>query len=458
MPVQSGTCRVVREVTVAEGRFAPGHLGELTQIVPFEMVDAVLAETGTVQQRVRDLPSRVVVYLLLSAALFAECGYRQVWARMVTALEGLPVAMPTPAALAAARRRIGAAPLRALFDLLRGPAAAGPATKGVWWRGRLVTAIDGTTMCCPDTPANLAVYRKGRGHHGGTGYPMVRLLALVACGTRALLATAFGSTGRGETGYATDLVPGIRSPMIVLGDRNFAAADLLAQIADRGADLLVRVKNGRRLPVCRRCADGSWLSRIGPLEVRVIRAEITIATTEGRRSEVYQLITTVTDADCSAGELVRLYHERWEVESAFLALKQTIGDGRVLRARTPAGLEQEIYALLVAYQALRIAICDATLARPDVDPDRGSFTVALNAARDQVIKAAGVIAASTVDLVGAIGRQVLNDLLPDRRCRTSPRVVKRAISKFAAHTASGRLHGPSYKTTISIDVLDDPGP
>jgi hypothetical protein len=256
LPVQSGTCRVVREVTVADGRFAPGHLGELTQIVPFEMVDAVLAKTGAVQQRVRDLPSRVVVYLLLAGALFTECGYRQVWARMTTGLDGLAVATPTAVALAAGRRRIGAAPLAALFDLLR-EAAAGPATKGVWWRGRLVTAIDGTTMCCPDTPANLAVYRKGGGHHGGTGYPMVRLLALVACGTRTLLATAFGTTGRGETGYATDLVQAMRAPMIVLADRNFAAADLLAQIADRGADLLVRVKNGRRLPVCRSAAAAS---------------------------------------------------------------------------------------------------------------------------------------------------------------------------------------------------------
>ena len=73
-----------------------------------------------------------------------------VWARMITGLDGLAVATPTAVALAAARRRIVAAPLAALFDLLRGP-AAGPATKGVWWRGRLVTAIDGTQMCCPDT-------------------------------------------------------------------------------------------------------------------------------------------------------------------------------------------------------------------------------------------------------------------------------------------------------------------
>lgn len=459
MPVQSGICRVVREVTVAEDRFAPGHLGELTQIVPFDMVDEVLADTDTVQQRVRDLPSRVVVYLLLSAALFADCGYRRVWDRMVTSLEGLlPVATPSPAALAAARRRIGAAPLRALFDLLAGPAAAGPASKGVWWRGRLVTAIDGTSMCCPDTPANLTVYRKGGGHHGGTGYPMVRLLALVACGTRTIIDATFGTTSRGESGYAADLVPAMKRAMIVLADRNFAAADLIEKIAARGADLLIRTKNGRQLPVCRRLSDGSWISRIGSVEVRVIRAEIIIAASEGRRSEIYQLITTVLDPDCPATDLVSLYHQRWEIETTYCELKQTILGGRVLRARTPAGLEQEIYALLVTYQALRIAIADATLARPDTDPDRGSFTVALDAARDQLTKAAGVIADTTIDLAGAIGRRVLDNLLPDRRCRTTPRVVKRAISNYAPKTATGRIRGPSQKATISIDVLADPSP
>src|SRR5437867_2174761 len=80
---------ISRTVMVAAGRFAPGHLGELTQQVPFEMVDAVLAETGRVQPRARDLPARVVVYLLLAAGLFAGQGYRQVWARLVAA--GRPV-------------------------------------------------------------------------------------------------------------------------------------------------------------------------------------------------------------------------------------------------------------------------------------------------------------------------------------------------------------------------------
>ena len=435
----------------------PGHLGELTQIVPFEMVDAVLAETRTLQQRTRVLPSRVVVYLLLAAALFAECGYRQVWARLVAGMGPSAAATPSAAALASARRRIGSAPLRELFGLLATP-AAGPGTKGTWWRGRLVCAIDGTMLCCPDTAANLAVHRKGGSNNGGTGYPMIRLLALVACGTRTLLGATFGPTSRGETRYAADLLPVLGPGMIVLGDRNFAAADLIAQITATGADVLIRVKTGRSLPVCRRLADGSYLSQIGPVQVRVIDAAITITTNKGQREASYRLITTVLDQACGAEEIVRLYHDRWEIETAYCELKSTILGGRVLRARTPAGVEQEVYALLVAYQAIRIAIADTAIAHPNLDPDRGSFTVALNAARDQIIKAAGILAESVVDIVGVIGRHVLADLLPPRRCRTSPRVVKRAISNYAPHTASGRLRGPSHNTAIRIDILTGASP
>ena len=298
---------ITRVVTVAGGRFAPGHIGELTRIVPFEMVDAALAETNTVQRRVRDLPSRVAVYLLLAGALFAELGYRQVWARMIAGLDGLAVAVPTAGALAQARRRVGVAPLHALFDLLRGP-AAGVSVKGVRWRGRLVCAVDGTILGCPDTPANLRVYQRGGGYQGGTGYPLARVLALVACGTRTIIDATFGTDRIGETSYAHDLLGALHTGMIVLADRNFAAQHWLVAVVDTGADLLVRVKIRRNLPVCRRLSDGSYLSRIGQLEVRVITATITVATDTGCRSQTYRLITTVLDPACPPAEIVALYH------------------------------------------------------------------------------------------------------------------------------------------------------
>jgi Insertion element 4 transposase N-terminal/Transposase DDE domain len=430
----------------------------LTQIVPFEMVDAVLAETGARQQRVRDLPSRVVVYLLLAAALFADLGYSAVWARMIAGLDGLATAVPTPAALAQARRRVGVAPLRALFDLLRGP-AAGVSVAGTRWRGRLVTALDGTILGCPDTPANLAVYHRGGSGRGPTGYPLVRVLALLACGTRTLLAATFGTDRVGEIGYAHHLLGALDPGMIVLADRNFAARDLLVAIAETGADLLVRVKIGRNLPVCRRLGDHTYLSRIGRIEVRVITATITVNTEHGHRGEVYRLVTTVVDPTCPPQEIVALYHQRWEIETAYFELKSTVLSGRVLRARTPPGVTQEIYALLITYQALRIAISDAVLTRPDVDPDRASFSIALHAARDQLTAATGVLTDTapdaTIDLAGELGRQVLAHLLPTRRCRSSPRVVKRAISVYAANTARGRIRAPSHNTAITIDITID---
>ena len=123
---------ISRVVTVAGGRFAPGHLGELTQQVPFEMVDAVLEETRRVQRRVRDLPSRVVVCLLPGGCLFAELGYPQVWGRLPAGLGGLGAAVPAASAMTQARRRLGPGPLRELFFLLRGPSPGGARWRGCW--------------------------------------------------------------------------------------------------------------------------------------------------------------------------------------------------------------------------------------------------------------------------------------------------------------------------------------
>lgn len=435
--------------------FAPGHLGELTQLIPFEMVDAALAATGAIQARTRLLPARVVVYLLLAGCLFAELGWRQVWHKLTAGLGDLPVACPTGSALWQARVRVGAEPLRWLFDLLRGPAAI--TTGPVRWCGLLVCAIDGTTMSVPDHDANLAVYTKQAGHHGGSGYPLLRLVALVACGTRTIIDAAFGPTSCGEPGHTRRLLPSLRSGMLVLLDRNFDNATLIGQIAATQAHVLVRLKRNRKLPMLRRYPDGSYLSQIGKVRVRVVEAQISIATSAGRATGSYRLATTLTDhRQHPAFGLVRLYHQRWEIETTYLELKSSILGGRVLRARTPAGIDQEVYALLVCYQLLRLAMADATSTHPDVDPDRASFTIALQAARDQLVQAAGVIADAVIDLVGAIGRRVLANLMPDRRLRVTPRIVKRAISKYNARGPT--INRRSYKATLNINILIPPDP
>ncbi|GAA4734199.1 hypothetical protein Prum_069840 [Phytohabitans rumicis] len=301
------------------------------------MVDAALAATDTVRRRTRQLPARVVVYLLLAGCLFAEVGYRQVWHKLTAGLAGLVVAGPSENAMWQARTRLGVAPLRWLFDLLRGP--AGPAgTAGVFWCRLLVCAIDGTTLDVPDAARSRSVYAKHRCNHGGSGYPLVRLVALVACGSRTVIDAVFGPTSIGEGGYTRRLARSLHAGMIVLLDRGFDDAKLLEVLAGTKAHLLVRLKNNRKLPVLRRYRDGSVLSQIGKVQVRVVEAEITIATTAGRRTGRYRLATTLLDHQrYPACALVTLYHQRWEIETVYLELKSSILGGRVLRARTPPG-------------------------------------------------------------------------------------------------------------------------
>lgn len=269
-----------------------------------------------------------------------------------------------------------------------------------------------------------------------------------------MIGVVFGPATTGELEYAGRLTAGLRAGML-LGDRNIAAADLLNRWAATGAHLLVRCKSGRRLPPVAHCGDGSILARLGALTVRVIDAEISIATSRGVHTGHYRLLTTLTDPSTHpAAELIRLHHERWEIETAYAELKSTILGGRVLRARTPAGIEQEVWALLVAYQALRTAMTDATDSIPGTAPDRAGFTVALSAARDQLVLAAGIIADTVIDLIGVIGRNLLAQLLPRRRVRTKDRIVKRAISKYNARGPA--IDRATYKATISINMHPAP--
>ncbi|MGH3622792.1 MAG: transposase, partial [Sciscionella sp.] len=209
------------------------------------------------------------------------------------------------------------------------------------------------------------------------------------------------------------------------------------------------------LPVLARYPDGSYLSLVGGTRMRIIECAITIATAAGTRTGVYRLATTLTEQHTyPAAELITLYHQRWEIETAYLELKSSMLGGRVLRSHTADGVDQEIYALLLAYQILRIAITDATDTTPGVDPDRASFTIALHAAHDQIIQAAGVITETVIDLVGTIGRHVLDNLQPTRRLRVSPRTVKRPLSRYAYHSL--RISRKTYKATLNIDIHPAP--
>ena len=216
---------------VAPGPFAPGHLGELTRVVPFELADSVIEEARARERRVRLLPSRAGVYFLLAMCLFPQLGYLDVWGRLTAALGGPGTAVPSA---------------KALRDL-----------PGVMFGGYRTVPFDGCkTIKVPDTLANRGWLGKMNAALGVTGYPVIQLMALVETGTRALPGAAFGSTATGELDWARQLLHLLDKAMLVLMDRGFDAGAFLAEIAGAGAQFLVRLNANRNPPVLARLPDG----------------------------------------------------------------------------------------------------------------------------------------------------------------------------------------------------------
>jgi hypothetical protein len=305
---------VTTVITVAAGAFAPGHLGELTRIIPFELADAVLGEVpGATERRVRLLPSRVGLYFVLAMCLFPQPGYLGVWGKLTAGMRALGLPGPSPKALRDVRRRVGAGPVRRLFEILAGPLGQ-PRTPGIMFGGYRTVSFDGCkSIRVPDTASNRAWLGKLSASNGETGYPALSLMALVETGTRALLGAVFGPAAGGETGQARGLLHLLDATMLLLTDRGFDGGAFLAAVAATKAQFLARLTSTRRLPVLRHLPDGSFLSVIGGVKVRVITAQVTVTCHDGTSyGGTYRLATTLLDHRAyPAQALMALYHERW---------------------------------------------------------------------------------------------------------------------------------------------------
>ncbi len=258
-------CAVSAAVPTPAEKGLPLRLGVLTEQITPAMVDEVVVHSGRRERRCRLLPARAVVYFVLALCLFSGAdsagppGYRSVLRSLTNGLRPLPgMALPTSAALTRARQRLGVRPLQVLFGRLRGPLGTS-ATPGVCAFGRRVVAWDGTSIDVPDTDANAAQF--GRTDAGGR--LLLRLLALIECGTHALIDAVFdGFHAASEHVLARRVLSSLRPGMLLLADRNFCGHQLWGQAAATGADLAWRVKRNNVFVPVRRLPDGS-LNRPG---------------------------------------------------------------------------------------------------------------------------------------------------------------------------------------------------
>src|SRR3954452_4096331 len=184
---QKGCCRV-------EGRQLSEHvtLGVLTKAVPVTVVDAVLQQTGRQNWRARQLLPRVVVYYVMALTLYAHASYDAVLRELVEGLrwlrwDGAALGLACKSAITQARVRLGEAPLRELFRRVARP-LADPGASGAWYRELRLGSFDGTTIDVPDLRALERDFGRPSSPRGVSGFPQLRLLALLETGTHAIFA------------------------------------------------------------------------------------------------------------------------------------------------------------------------------------------------------------------------------------------------------------------------------
>jgi Insertion element 4 transposase N-terminal/Transposase DDE domain len=395
---------VTREAKAARERLPDRiSIGVLARAFPVPVLEEVIEAAGVRQVRYRRLPARLMMVFTLACWLFMRSGYGLVLSKLADAqaLDGQgwgDWAAPWTGSITKAKARLGAAPFKLLFARTAVPAGTA-GTPGVFYAGLRVATVDGFTLDLADTKENAAFFgRGGNGSESKNPYPQLRALALAEAGTRVLLGAAYGPSGTGEQTLAEDLLPAMGPGMLVLADRNFASWKLWRAAAATGAQLCWRMSASFRLPVLEVLPDGTYLSELRPprakdgppIRVRVIEYSVITTDADGQEtSELFALATTLLDDQAyPAMELAQLYHQRWQAETGIGDLKTAIRGGPevVLRSKTPAMVEQEFWALLCVYQAVRELISYA--APSGLDPGRVSFKRAFEAARDSATRAA----------------------------------------------------------------------
>ncbi len=449
----------------------------LEQVCPRELVSDLLSRCHAWGERERSLNQLLVVYYVIALSLFRRLNLAAVLGHLVRGLRWLwanpSLRLPTAAALVYRRRQLGTPVMRHLFQRVCRPMAT-EQTKGAFRFGLRLMAIDGTLDEVADTLANAQYFGRLSSGKNQSPFPQVRCLYLAEVGTHAIVDAVFAPCRVAEQRLTPVVLSrSVQADMLVLLDRGVVSAPLLSTLVhQRQAQALARLKAGQFTHAEQVLSDGSYLLTLHPLglpavQVRVIEYRIEPHTAErlaqfpssqtsnhANPGQLHRLVTTLLDPQqAPAVELILCYHERWEIEACIDEQKNHLRlSGQPLRSKDPILVRQELYGLLLAHYLVRWWMHQSAC-QADLDPDRLSFTHAVEVL-DTACYAFALVAREELP---RMQKRLLADLrdpatlLPPRRLRFYPRVVKRAYSSF--HRKRPGQQGFTLKQQSFRDIL-----
>jgi len=435
-----------------------------------EMIRESLEQTGRGSLRNRRLGAVLTVWLTLAMVLRRSDSIPGALAWLMSCLRGrfpgLSLQPVTDGAPSKARKRVGVAPLVALFRRLVGSFRPRPI-----FHGLRVSALDGTTLDMPDAPANLFVFGKAE----EAAFPRLRLVALLDVCSRRIARFRLLHWRRSEHKATSSLVAGLGSQDLLLADRGLYAFSVMTQLLGQKASFLFRLPKNRVVKKKKQIGPGDW---IGWICCRVPKDEIPSlpslkVESIGRkyaqvrlRVRIIQyriadgssnlLVTNLLETEAiPAVELVHLYHRRWDIELAYDEVKIHLSHPpsgavkTILRSKSPRLVIQEVYALLIAYNLVRTTILESAELH-NLPPEDLSFVGALRAIE---LAAPHLASAQNAHELQRNYQRLLDDIAQchnrrPRRKRRYARVVRRNQGRFSVKRSHHREQRIDFENSI----------
>lgn len=444
---------------IGEGLLAAGQ-GERSE--SFELfsrtldigwVRRALAATGTASVRRRKLPAEFVVWLVIGMALLRDRSIEEVVHHLDLVLPDLKApgqrSRVSRGSVVEARDRLGGGALAVLFTETS-QRWAGRSADALRWRELAVYGMDGTTLLTPDTVQNEQAFGRPRSGRSAGAYPQLRLVALMVLRSHLLADFAVGPFDTSEQTLAHKLWERLPDHSLTIVDKGFLNYFVFHQIQAKGTERhwLCRAKANLKWRVVRSLGPGDDLVEI-PINRSLRKKHPELPQSIPARAIRYQrrgfrpqmLLTSLLDSKAyPASEIVALYHERWELEIGFDELKtHTLERAETLRSKAPERILQELWGLAIAYNLVRLEMAHVA-ERLRLPPSRLSYRHSLMLIRSFLLSAWLASPGVLPRRLHALHCDLSLLVLPERRGRSFPRVVKIKMSGYRKKPIRKRSH------------------
>lgn len=422
-------------------RFARNDGLPFVDVLTENKIQAVLTAHG-VKYRDRVYSPTTTLWSFLSQVLSDDHSCREAVARVIAhqASQGIETCSPNTASYCNARMRLPTEVLRTLTRTTAQELQASVPSEWHWF-GRSVFIVDGSHVSMPDTADNQAAYPQTPTPQPGVGFPLARIAVLLSLATGSchdLEIAPYAGKGTGETTLMRKMYDLLRAGDVVLADALFDNYYLICELRQRGIDIVTRVKHERTSSeIIESGPDGEILAWKRPGKPRGMTGEAYRAYPESltmrrvhvdardrnNRAEQFDVITTILDTTITGKQIGEIYERRWCGEVDLRSIKATM-QMEILRGKTPAMVEKEIWAHLLAYNLLRTVMTVAAHEH-NLEPREVSFKGAKQTVAAFAPKLEAASPKKRITLLEVLLKAIAYHRVGNRPGRWEPRARKR---------------------------------